>query len=51
MSVQIDSTIIGALNGTKIVSGIRCDEAEDLFAKAGPVGRLRSAEPLKMAAG
>ena len=34
----------------KIVSGIRCDEAEDLFAKAGPVGRLRSAEPLKMAA-
>jgi tRNA(adenine34) deaminase len=35
----------------KVVSGIRCDEAEDLFAKAGPVGRPRAADPLKMAAG
>jgi len=35
----------------KVVSGIRCDEAEELFAKAGPVETLRSAEPLKTAAG
>jgi len=35
----------------KVVSGIRCDEAEDLFAKAGPVEKLRSAEPVKNAAG
>lgn len=35
----------------KVVSGIRCDEAEDLFAKAGPVETLRSAEPIKNAAG
>lgn len=35
----------------KVVSGIRCDEAEDLFAKAGPVETLRSAEPVKNAAG
>ena len=35
----------------KVVSGIRCDEAEELFAKAGPVETLRSAEPLKAAAG
>ena len=35
----------------KIVSGIRCDEAEEIFVKAGPVGRLRSAERLKTAAG
>lgn len=31
----------------KVVSGIRRDEAEELFAKAGPVERLRSAEPLR----
>jgi tRNA(adenine34) deaminase len=30
----------------KVVSGIRCDEAEELFAKAGPVENLRSAERL-----
>jgi tRNA(adenine34) deaminase len=35
----------------RIVSGIRCDEAEDLFVKAGPVQLLRSAERLKTAAG
>ncbi|MGD0019295.1 MAG: nucleoside deaminase [Candidatus Limnocylindrales bacterium] len=35
----------------KVVSGIRCEEAEELFAKAGPVESLRSAESLKAAAG
>jgi tRNA(adenine34) deaminase len=35
----------------KVVSGIRCDEAEELFAKAGPVESLRSAEPVKTAVG
>ncbi|MGD0863461.1 MAG: nucleoside deaminase [Candidatus Limnocylindrales bacterium] len=35
----------------KVVSGIRCEEAEDLFVKAGPVERLRSAERLNAAAG
>ena len=34
----------------RIVSGIRCDEAEELFFKAGPVERLRSPERLKAAA-
>jgi len=28
----------------KIVSGIRCDEAEELFAQAGPVGQRRAPE-------
>jgi tRNA(adenine34) deaminase len=31
----------------KIVSGIRCEEAEELFAQAEPVEMLRSAERLK----
>ena len=35
----------------KIVSGIRCEEAEELFAQAGPVEALRSAERLRTAAG
>ena len=35
----------------KVVSGIRCEEAEELFAKAGPVERLRSAEPIKTVVG
>jgi tRNA(adenine34) deaminase len=35
----------------KVVSGIRCDEAEELFAKAGPVEALRSAERLRTVAG
>jgi tRNA(adenine34) deaminase len=35
----------------KVVSGIRCEEAEELFAKAGPVESLRSAEPLKTVVG
>jgi tRNA(adenine34) deaminase len=34
----------------KVVSGIRCEEAEELFAEAGPVERLRLAERLKAAA-
>jgi tRNA(adenine34) deaminase len=34
----------------KIVSGIRCDEAEELFAKAGSVEGLRAGERLKAAA-
>lgn len=33
----------------KIVSGIRCDEAEELFNQAGPVDTLRSAERLRAA--
>jgi tRNA(adenine34) deaminase len=33
----------------KIVSGIRCDEAEELFASTGPVDQLRSGERLKPA--
>ena len=33
----------------KIVSGIRCDEAEDLFAQAGAIESLRSPERLKAA--
>ena len=33
----------------KVVSGIRCDEAEELFVKAGPVEKLRSAEKLNVA--
>jgi tRNA(adenine34) deaminase len=35
----------------KVVSGIRCDEAEELFSKAGPVDKLRSAEGLRAALG
>jgi tRNA(adenine34) deaminase len=35
----------------KVVSGIRCEEAEELFAKAGPVESLRSAEPVKTVVG
>jgi tRNA(adenine34) deaminase len=35
----------------KVVSGIRCEEAEELFLKAGPVESLRSAERLRAAAG
>ena len=35
----------------KVVSGIRCDEAEELFAQAEPIERLRSAERLKPAVG
>jgi len=35
----------------KVVSGIRCDEAEELFAKAGPAEQLRAAERLKPAVG
>lgn len=31
----------------KVVSGIRCEEAEELFAKAAPVEQLRAAERLK----
>ena len=34
----------------KIVSGIRCEEAEELFTKAGPLEILRSAERLRAAA-
>ena len=33
----------------KIVSGIRCDEAEELFAQAGPVDKLRAAARLSPA--
>ena len=35
----------------KVVSGIRCDEAEELFASAEPVEKLRSAARLKPALG
>ena len=35
----------------KVVSGIRCDEAEELFAQAGSIENLRSAELLKATAG
>jgi tRNA(adenine34) deaminase len=35
----------------KVVSGIRCEEAEELFAAAGPVEQLRSSERLKPALG
>jgi tRNA(adenine34) deaminase len=35
----------------KVVSGIRCEEVEELFAKAGPVEKLRSAESLRAALG
>jgi tRNA(adenine34) deaminase len=35
----------------KIVSGIRCDEAEELFTKAGSVEKLRSGDGLKATAG
>jgi tRNA(adenine34) deaminase len=35
----------------KVVSGIRCDEAEEMFAQAGPLERLRSAEKLRPAFG
>ena len=35
----------------KVVSGIRCDEAEELFAQAEPIERLRSAGRLKPVAG
>jgi hypothetical protein len=31
----------------KVVSGIRCEEAEELFAQAEPVELLRAAERLK----
>jgi tRNA(adenine34) deaminase len=33
----------------KVVSGIRCEEAEELFAKAGPVELLRSAAGMEAA--
>ena len=35
----------------KVVSGIRCEEAEELFNKAGPIELLRSAELLRPALG
>ncbi len=35
----------------KVVSGIRCEEAEELFAQAGPVESLRSSEKVKPTAG
>jgi tRNA(adenine34) deaminase len=35
----------------KVVSGIRCEEAEELFVKSGPVEQLRSAERLRPVAG
>lgn len=35
----------------KVVSGIRCEEAEELFARSGSVESLRSADGLKTAAG
>jgi tRNA(adenine34) deaminase len=35
----------------KVVSGIRCDEAEELFAQSGPVEALRSADRLGTVAG
>ena len=35
----------------KVVSGIRCEEAEELFAKAGSVEASRSAERVRSAAG
>jgi tRNA(adenine34) deaminase len=35
----------------RVVSGIRCEEAEELFTKAGPVEKLRSAERLRPAVG
>ena len=35
----------------RVVSGIRRDDAEDLFVKAGPVENLRSAERLRPVAG
>ena len=35
----------------KVVSGIRCEEAEELFAQAAPVERLRAAERLNPAIG
>jgi tRNA(adenine34) deaminase len=35
----------------KVVSGIRCDDAEELFARAGPIDQLRSADRLKAALG
>ena len=35
----------------KVVSGIRCEEAEELFARSGSIESLRSAEGLKTAAG
>jgi tRNA(adenine34) deaminase len=34
-----------------VVSGIRCDEAEELFLKAGSIESLRAAERVKTAAG
>jgi tRNA(adenine34) deaminase len=34
----------------RVVSGIRCEEAEELFKKAGPVEALRSAELVRAAA-
>ncbi len=33
----------------RVVSGIRREEAEEMFAKAGPLEKLRSAEPLRRA--
>jgi len=35
----------------KVVSGIRCEEAEELFAQAGPVESLRSSEKVEPTAG
>jgi tRNA(adenine34) deaminase len=60
MSNPVDGAAGGALQlaqdgrlsrKLKVVSGIRCEEAEELFVKAGPVESLRSAEPLKTVAG
>jgi len=33
------------------VSGIRCEEAEELFRKAGPIESLRAAEAVKTVTG
>ena len=35
----------------QVVSGIRCEEAEELFRKAGPIESLRAAEPVKTVTG
>ena len=48
MQLAQDGRLTRRLN---VVSGIRCDEAQDLFIKAGPVEQLRSAERLKPALG
>jgi tRNA(adenine34) deaminase len=60
VSNQVDGAAGGALQlaqdgrlsrQLKVVSGIRCEEAEELFIKAGSIESLRSGEPLKTAAG